>query len=262
MKFVFLNIIFNVGVRIMPYIASKKTSKDQVKGLKDKEGRALDRKLINEEVIKLSKYIATRIDENNDIIKVYLHSFSVIGSIIEEILDRLKREDFESILNNLEKIYISALEYIPIIQTIMVVSYAYGYQGAFLGELNYAITRLIQEVPKRLVEQGKQKSELKYLIYVLTISALIRARDLFFDFENGIDGVFEDVKDEYKRRVNTSYEAAQIVKSGDCYDTPYYTKLIKLVDQSGKHLGYQEIMIKRENDNGEDIFKELIVITK
>ena len=63
----------------------------------------------------------------------------------------------------------------------------------------------------------------------------------------GIGGVFEDVKDEYKRRVNTAYEAAQIVKNGDCYDTPYYTKLIEVIDSDGHHVGYQEVMVKRSH---------------
>ncbi len=39
-------------------------------------------------------------------------------------------------------------------------------------------------------------------------------------------GALEDVKDEYKRRANTAYEAAQIRKSEDCYDTPYHTELV------------------------------------
>ena len=38
--------------------------------------------------------------------------------------------------------------------------------------------------------------------------------------------MFEDIKDEYKRRVNSAYEAAQILKSGDCYDyVPFRTQL-------------------------------------
>ena len=45
--------------------------------------------------------------------------------------------------------------------------------------------------------------------------------------------------------MNTAYEAEQILKSGDCYDTPYYTKLVPVVDDNGKAVGHMEIMLKR-----------------
>ena len=61
---------------------------------------------------------------------------------------------------------------------------------------------------------------------------------------NGLAGVFEDVKDEYKRRVNTAYEAAQIIKSGDCYEaTPYHTRLMP-IEHNGVH-GFFEIMLPK-----------------
>ncbi|MGC8516874.1 MAG: DUF6899 family protein, partial [Candidatus Acidifodinimicrobium sp.] len=65
------------------------------------------------------------------------------------------------------------------------------------------------------------------------------ASDWIFD---GIVGVLEDIKDEYKRRVNTAYEAVQIKKSGDCYDTPYHTELIDIKDSNGNIIGWQEVM--------------------
>ena len=55
-------------------------------------------------------------------------------------------------------------------------------------------------------------------------------------------GVLIDVKDEYKRRVNTAYEAIQIKKSGDCYDTRYRTQVVDVTDDTGKVMGYEEIM--------------------
>ena len=122
------------------------------------------------------------------------------------------------------------------------VSIPYKYDGAFLGELNYSITRLIQRIPQLMVDKGFFKSALRYWIYA------------------GIAGVLIDIKDEYKRRVNTSYEAAQIVKSGDCYDTPYYTKLVEIIDQIGKVVGYQEVMIKKEDDNGQDILGKMQIM--
>ena len=69
-----------------------------------------------------------------------------------------------------------------------------------------------------------------------------------------------DVILEYKRRVNTSYEAEQIIKSGDCYDTPYFTKLVDVVDKNGRVLGKMEIMVKRTPELVEsDIFQYQLV---
>lgn len=123
--------------------------------------------------------------------------------------------------------------------TIYGVAIKYGYEGAFLGELNYAITRLIQRVPQLMVASGKwqAKDELRYWLYAVTVEALIYAAANCKDSGCGVGGVFEDIKDEYKRRVNTAYEAAQIVKSGDCYDTPYYNRLMRIVDSEGNEVG-------------------------
>lgn len=107
------------------------------------------------------------------------------------------------------------------------VAATYKYDGAFLGELNYSLTRLIQHLPRSLQEFQGFTDEIRYWIYA------------------GIVGVLVDVKDEYKRRVNTGYEAAQIEKSGDCYDTPYYTRLVDVVDQQGVKIGTMEVQLKR-----------------
>ena len=132
-------------------------------------------------------------------------------------------------------------------ETIFEVAKGYNYEGAFLGELNYAITRLIQRVPQIKVSLGQYeaKSEIRYWLYAVTVEALIFASDQFKSSGIGISGVFEDIKDEYKRRVNVAYEAAQIIKSGDCYDTPYYTRLVNVRDEAGEIIGHQEIMLKR-----------------
>ena len=112
----------------------------------------------------------------------------------------------------------------------------HGYDGAFAGELNYALTRLLQEIPRDLVANGTLKEEIRYWIQPLMY------------------GVLLDVALEHKRRVNTAYEAAQIVKSGDCYDTPFYTRLVEVVDMGGKVIGHQEIMLKRDDATiGEDV---------
>lgn len=109
------------------------------------------------------------------------------------------------------------------------VSKKYGYEAAFAGELNFSLTRLVQEIPRSLIQSGQIKEELRYWIQPL------------------IYGVLLDVALEHKRRVNVSYEAAQIVKSGDCYDTPYYTRLVEMVNEVGNHVGFQEIMVKRSD---------------
>jgi len=114
--------------------------------------------------------------------------------------------------------------------TIAGVAAKYGYEGAFAGELNYFLTRLLNHLPRSLVNAGVLKEEIRYWIQPLMY------------------GVLLDVALEHKRRVNVSYEAAQIVKSGDCYDTPYYTRLVEVVDQDGNHMGYQEVMLKRGED--------------
>lgn len=104
----------------------------------------------------------------------------------------------------------------------------YKYQGAFLGELNYSITRLIQHLPRALVKTGESPAEIKYCL------------------QAGIMGVCLDVALEYKRRVNHAYETAQIIKSGDCYDTPYYTRVVEVVDDKDKHVGHMEVHLKRD----------------
>lgn len=106
----------------------------------------------------------------------------------------------------------------------------HGYEGAFAGELNYSLTRLLQEIPRELIKKGIIKEEIRYWI------------------QPTMYGVLLDVALEHKRRVNVAYEAEQIVKSGDCYDAPFYTRLIEVVDKDGKHVGYQEVMLKRGDD--------------
>lgn len=103
-----------------------------------------------------------------------------------------------------------------------------GDATACAGLMNYALTRLLQQLPKEMVATGQLKEELRYWL-----------QPLFY-------GVLHDVAAEHKRRVNTAYEAEQILKSGDCFDTPYYTKLIEVRDESGEVIGHMEVMLKRE----------------
>lgn len=113
----------------------------------------------------------------------------------------------------------------------------YKYDGAFAGEMNYALTRLLQHIPRSLIAVGTLKEEIRYWIQPLMY------------------GVLTDVAWEHKRRVNTAYEAAQIIKSGDCYDTPYYTRLVEYKNANGEVIGHQEVMLKRTDDT---LSKDLI----
>ncbi len=121
-------------------------------------------------------------------------------------------------------------------------------RGAWLGRLNYSVTRLIQEVSKSMVEKGVWKEEFRYWLYAVTVGALTRAAMEIHDSEgegwpiDGVVGVLIDVKDEYKRRVNSAYETVQIKKAGDCYTTPYRTELSEVKDGAGKVVGYTEVM--------------------
>ena len=133
-----------------------------------------------------------------------------------------------------------------------IVDAAKGYhtKGGWLGELNYALTMLIQQVPLKMKASGDWDEALRYWIYAETVGALVRtsqemhARHRNHWVGNGLAGVFEDVKDEYKRRVNTAYEAAQILKSGDCFDaTPYRTRLVPFEHEGVR--GYIEIMLPK-----------------
>jgi hypothetical protein len=119
--------------------------------------------------------------------------------------------------------------------------------GSWLGRLNYALTRLIQVVPEKMVEKGVWREEFRYWVYAQTVGALARAAmevDGMGDEWpiDGLVGVFVDVKDEYKRRVNAAYETFQIRRSGDCYNTRYRTELSEVKDSSGRVIGYADVM--------------------
>jgi hypothetical protein len=125
------------------------------------------------------------------------------------------------------------------------------HRPAWLGEMNYSITRLIQIVPRKMVERGVWKDEFRYWIFAQTAGALERAAleinkqnidEKLTYILNGMVGSLFDIKDEYKRRVSSAYEAVQIRKSGDCYDGPYHTELEDIKDAGGKIIGYREIM--------------------
>jgi len=206
----------------MPYVPSKKT-----------DGKSIDREQLDIAVEALAQDLAGKITNNLSLITVYKNVFQTIANQLT-----LHR-------NNPNTVFVNDPE-VALACTIHSVGAEYPYEGAFLGELNYAITRLIQRVPQIKVQRGEWAQEIRYWLYAATVEALTwAAYNAPTGF--GVSGVFEDIKDEYKRRVNTAYEAEQILKSGDCYDTPYYTRLVRVVKEDGTLVGHQEVMLKRSD---------------
>ncbi len=124
----------------------------------------------------------------------------------------------------------------------------HGYRGAWLGGLDYALTRLIQVVPTKMIAKKAWKEEFRFWVYVQTAGALERAamtvhsQDKDGWVADALVGTLMDVKDEYKRRVNSAYEAVQVSKAGDCYTTRYRTEIADIKDEKGNVTGYREIM--------------------
>jgi hypothetical protein len=213
----------------MPYVPSKKT-----------DGKSADREILDAVVERLAGDAATRISNNLSLVAVYKSVFIEVAKSLHSLTRwAVIGESIEA----------------ELAQAIYDVGAKYGYEGAYLGELNYACTRFIQRVPQLKVQGGVWAQELRYWLYAATVEALTYASYKTRDFGIGVSGVFEDIKDEYKRRVNTAYEAEQILKSGDCYDTPYYTRLVEVVDENGTLVGHQEIMLKR---NDATLHKDLL----
>jgi len=205
-----------------------------------------DRPSLDEKVNALAEEIASRVisldtglDEGINISTIYKNTIISLANVLYELKTGVPFVDSEP--KELER----------------ELAFEIRDKGAWLGGLNYSLTRLIQVVPKKMVEKDKWKGEFRYWLYAQTVGALERSA-LYIDsigraktswgfhegdwVIDGIVGVLIDVKDEYKRRVNTAYEAVQIKKNGDCYDTPYRTELKEVKDEKGNIIGYQEIM--------------------
>lgn len=210
----------------MPYVPSEKT-----------DGKSQDRNLIDVKVEALANAMSEKIVSNMDVCQMYMYVFRC-----------MKNMNYDTIMVKANTVRAYA---IALMDTVKTVGAGYGYEGAYLGELNYAITRLIQRVPALLAKNNKcglvVGKELRYWLYAITVDALISAAQ--GEGEPGVNGVFEDIKDEYKVRVNKSYEIAQILKSGDCYDTPYFNKVVEVVDENGKVLGHTYIELTNDGKN-------------
>jgi hypothetical protein len=209
-----------------------------------------DRKILNESVEPVARETAKRIKNNLSLIKEYKKVFIKVARKLHRISPVTRKETADSPEAKLAK-------------AIFEVGEKYGYEGAFLGELNYSLTHFIQRVPQIMVENGVWKEELRYWLYAATVEALTYAQNETKNLGIGVSGVFEDIKDEYKWRVNRAYEASQIIKIGDCYDTPYYGRLMEVVDEEENHVGYMEVWLKRSPETVNlDILKGRIVLKK
>lgn len=77
------------------------------------------------------------------------------------------------------------------------------------GLLNYSLTRLIQLIPRKMMEKRVTDEELRYWIMPMLYGTLM------------------DVAWEHKIRVNQPYEILQRKKNGDVFDTPVNTSYSK-----------------------------------
>lgn len=210
----------------MPYVPSEKTVPP-----------ADDRKILNPLIEACAKEAADDITNNFSLIRVYKSFFlSVAGSINRLLLDG--------------HLPVTPDARTKLAKAIYELGNKWGYEGAFLGELNYACTIFIQLVPLIKVQRGdwKESDELRYWLYASTVEALTFAHDATKTWGIGVSGVFEDVKDEYKVRVNQSYEIAQVLKSGDCYHAPWYSRVAEVVDEDGRNIGYLYVPMKRSEE--------------
>jgi len=207
----------------MPYISSAET-----------DGKSSDREIIDEALRPLVQKVAKEITNNFSLRKIYEHVFVKTAC------------DLRYVLQN-PPVISPDLEY-NLAKAIYRVGARNCYEGAYLGGFNYAFTRFIQLVPKVKVERGDWAQEFRYWLYAGTISALVYASRHTEKLNIGIDGVFIDIKDEYKWRVNRAYETAQILRSGDCYNTPWYNKPLELTDENGAVVGHIYVDVKRSKE--------------
>lgn len=209
----------------MPYVPSEKTIPP-----------AEDRKIIDAALEPLIQKAADEITNNASLKKIYRRIFVEVARYAQQMV---AAGDVRGVVGDDPEWGLA--------RAIFDTGAKYGYEGAFLGEFNYAFTRFIQRVPQIKVKQGvwKMTDELRYWLYGETVAALVYASRHTEELDIAVDGIFIDIKDEYKWRVNRPYETAQIIKSGDCYDTPYYNKPVELVDEDGNHVGHVYVDLKR-----------------
>lgn len=206
----------------MPYVQSEKSSPP-----------ADDRKVIDAAVMPLAQEMAKRITNNLSVSDVYKTAFVKIAECLREL-----------------KVSGACTQTGPeteLAKTLYSFDKKYNYEGAYLGEWNYASTMLIQIVPDIKVKNGEWKEALRYWSYNVAADGIMRAMIQTCEFGISSAGTFNDIEEEYKWEVNRPYEIiGAILKNGGCYNlTPYCNRVIELVTEDGTHVGYQEVMMKQ-----------------
>jgi hypothetical protein len=234
---------------MVPYVPSEKTDGES----NDRRviGYAIDPKTkerIDGALEPLAQQVASAITNNFSLCGVYVNVFtSVVGK-----LDKLLSGKYDLVSGGKEFEFAKA---------IYNMGDKYGYEGAFLGELNYGFTMFIQRVPEIKVERGDWNEELRYWLYAVTAESLLIASQRTLHLGIGVGGVFDDILREYKDKVNAAYEVEQIVKSGHCYFTPYYKRPVELIDEAGNHIGFMDVMLKRSDETVyEDVLKGQLIL--
>lgn len=209
----------------MPYVPSKKT-----------DGKSTDREEINVAVEVLAEEIARKVTDNLSLVRVYTNTFQDVADALLELLSGNP---------------VGSGAAVQLATVIYEVGKKYNYEGAYLGEFNYAFTRLIQRVPQTKVAKKEWATEVRYWAYGGGIvGSLMKASLYALTHHSGSEhmiamgGIFMDIKDEYKWKVNRSYEATQIRKSGDAYDTPFRNILVEVTEKDGTSVGYLDVYIE------------------
>ena len=127
----------------MPYVPSKKT-----------DGKSTDREVLDAVVERLAGDVAARISNNLSLVAVYKSVFIEVVKSLHSLTGGASTE--KSIEAELA-------------QAMHDVGAKYGYEGAYLGELNYSFTRFIQRVPQLKVQSGAWAQELRYWLYSATL---------------------------------------------------------------------------------------------
>ena len=196
-----------------------------------------DRPLINKALEALGDELAPKITNNLSLRQVYKASFVAVSFCLSRLLKGEKYEQ-ELLERNLEA---------NLARAIYEAGEKHGYEGAYLGEFNYAFTMLIQYVPAIKVKSGDWKEEFRYWLYGATCAALVQASHATEYLDICVDGIFEDIKDEYKWEMNRPYEIiGAILKNGHCYFGPFYQRPVEVIDaETHENIGYFEISLKR-----------------
>lgn len=212
----------------MPYVPSKKTVPP-----------AEDREVLKPYIEAVAQATAEKITNNFSLIFEYKKAMLSVAEILRDLLENggITPLAPDPEVNLAKAIYDVSAKY----------GY-YGCEGAYLGEFNFVWTCFIQRVPqiKVALREWENSDELRYWVYACTVECLIFASAQTVAWGIGVGGTFEDIKDEYKIKVNQPYEMAQVLKSGDCYDAPYYMRLVPVVEEkTGETIGYMYVGMKR-----------------